>query len=133
MMCLPNVGIARQCSAPHAKHCSQSLRRRQPRIANSTAIHSLSPADLMVEKVIINIVPRIVSNMISMDMRRALRNILSVLSQGPHLSCWSRHAVTDTAMPVNLKKERLARVATWNRPSRIYFMTQESLAFVHIF
>ena len=46
---------------------------------------------------------------------------------------WSRHAVTDTAMPVNLKKERLARVANWNRPSRIYFMTQESLAFVHIF
>lgn len=42
--------IARQYSAPHAKHCWQSLQRRQPRIANSTAIRYLSPADL-VEKV----------------------------------------------------------------------------------
>lgn len=39
--------IARQYSAPHAKHCWQSLQRRQPRIANSTAIRYLSPADLV--------------------------------------------------------------------------------------
>lgn len=108
--------IARQYSAPHAKHCWQSLQRRQPRIANSTAIRYLSPADL-VEKVkklwsiriskdcfqqryYIYIYVSILFPHVSSDMR-ALRNILGVLSQGPHLSLKKRRK-SHASMPVNL-------------------------------
>lgn len=135
--------IARQYSAPHAKHCWQSLQRRQPRIANSTAIRYLSPADL-VEKV-----KKLWSIRISKDCFQQRYYIYIYMYQycflmfplicepcGTSSASWAKVLTSvsrngEKAMPPcpwiykKRSKKLLARVATWNRPKdRIYFMRE---------